>query len=277
MLQVPPFPPPEEVRRALQGLPLSAWWYFPSVGSTNAVALAWAEAGAPDGALVLADAQTQGRGRLGRRWYTPPGAALAFTLILRPLPAEGPTLSRWAVWGGLAVALALEGAWGLRPQLKWPNDVLLDGRKVAGVLAETLWQGDRPQAVALGIGVNLAPSAVPLEAGLDFPAGCVAQAVGRPVARWPFLRRVLEALLAWRTQVPTAAFLQAWEARLAYRGRAVQATLPGGESIQGVVEGLTPQGELRLRLPWGEMRVLRDAVAHLRPAEGPDDPGLPDS
>ncbi len=263
----PPFPPPEDVRRALRGLPLSAWWYFPAVGSTNAVALAWAEAGAPDGCLVLADEQTQGRGRLGRRWYTPPGAALAFTLMLRPLPVEVPALSRWAVWGGLAVALALEGHLGLRPQLKWPNDVLLDGRKVAGVLAETLWQGDQPRAVALGIGVNLAPQAVPPEEWLDFPAGCVADAVGRPVARWAFLRSVLEILLAWRTRVPTTAFLEAWEARLAYRGQPVQATLPDGERIQGVVEGLTPQGNLRLRLSSGEVRLVRDTVAHLRPLE----------
>jgi len=265
MQEMPPFPPPEDLRWALRGLPLSAWWYFPAVGSTNAVALTWAEAGAPDGCLVLADEQTQGRGRLGRRWYTPPGAALAFTVLLRPLPDEVPALSRWAVWGGLAVALALERQWGVRPRLKWPNDVLLEGRKVAGVLAETLWQGDRPRAVALGIGVNLAPQAVPPEAWLDFPAGCVADAVGRPVARWAFLRFVLETLLAWRTRVPTKAFLEAWEARLAYRGQPVQATLPGGEWVQGVVEGLTSQGALRLRLPSGAVRVLRDTVTHLRP------------
>ena len=270
MLPQPPYPPPDEIQAALHGLPLGAWVYFPQTGSTNAYALAWAEAGAPDGCLVLADEQTQGRGRLGRRWYTPPGAALAFTLVLRPLPPEQPHLSRWAVWGGLAVTLALERTLGLRPRLKWPNDVLLSGRKVAGVLAETLWQGDRPQAVALGIGVNITPQAVPPAASVDFPAGCVAEATDAPVNRWALLRAILQDLLAWRTRVPTPAFLAAWEARLAYRGERVTATLPDGATLRGTVLGLTPQGGLRLQTPQGE-RIIPASVAHLRPEKGEPD------
>ena len=263
MFPLPPYPPPETVQDALRGLPLSAWLYYPRTDSTNARALAWAEAGAPDGCLVLADAQTHGRGRLGRRWYTPPGAALAFTWVLRPLPAEVPFLARWPVWGALSVALALERL-GLRPRLKWPNDVLLYGRKVAGVLAETLWQGEAPQAVALGIGVNVAPEAAPPDAQVDFPAGSVAAALGRPVERWPLLRAILRLMLAWRARVPTPALVAAWAQRLAYRGQRVRVTLPQGETVAGVVLGLTPQGALRLRTAEGE-RTIRDAVAHLRP------------
>ncbi len=269
MLPRPPYPPPQAVQAALQGLPLSAWWFFPRLDSTNAYGLAWAEAGAPDGCLVLAEEQTHGRGRLGRRWYTPPGAALALTLVLRPLPPEQPYLNRWAVWGGLAVALALERVVGLRPRLKWPNDVLLGGRKVAGVLAEALWQGQRPAAVALGIGVNIAPQAVPPAAAVDFPAGSVAQAAGAAVDRWALLRATLEALLAWRTQVPTPAFLTAWEERLAYRGQRVRALLPDGRALHGTVLGLTPQGMLRLATPQGQ-QVLPASVTHLRPEDEGD-------
>ena len=111
-------------------LPLGDVRYFDSIGSTNDEALAWAANDAKDLSLVVADEQTAGRGRLDRKWFTPPGTALAFSLILRPSAAERPDLSRMVGLAALSIIDSLL-ARGLSPQIKWPNDILLNGRKVS--------------------------------------------------------------------------------------------------------------------------------------------------
>ncbi|PJH75650.1 MAG: hypothetical protein CO064_05540, partial [Anaerolineae bacterium CG_4_9_14_0_8_um_filter_58_9] len=109
-----------ELRRTLSDLPLGGVRYYEQTGSTNDVALAWASAGAPDLALVIADEQTAGRGRLGRKWVTPPGAALAFSLVLRPRPVERDVIPLYSALGALAVVSALEEKYGSKPEIKWP-------------------------------------------------------------------------------------------------------------------------------------------------------------
>ena len=129
----------------LSELPVPQIRYFETIGSTNDEALAWIQAGSQDGCLVIADQQTQGRGRLNRRWITHPGAALAFSLILQPTAGEIDRLEFFSPLGALAICQAMEELYGLNPQIKWPNDVLLQGRKIAGILVETAWLGDRLQ------------------------------------------------------------------------------------------------------------------------------------
>src|SRR5512138_3442617 len=121
-----------QLRKVLSKLPLGDVRYFDSIGSTNNEALAWATSGAKDLSLVIADEQTAGRGRLDRKWFTPKGTALAFSLILRPAAEDQPFLMRIVGLAALAVADALRTR-GLAAQIKWPNDVLLEGRKVAGI------------------------------------------------------------------------------------------------------------------------------------------------
>jgi len=250
----------------LADLPLGAVRYFATVGSTNDLAARWAEAGARDLSLVVADEQTAGRGRLGRRWFTPRGAALAFSLILRHLPPEG--LPSCTALGALAVCEALNAA--LPPffpaQIKWPNDVVVRRRKLAGVLAEAHWQGEQLLALILGIGINVAPSSVPPAEELDFPATCVEEVVGKPVDRWGLLHAVLERLLYWRPRLGTAAFMAAWEASLAFKGEWVTVTLEDQAPLEGQVVGLTPQGYLRLRQASGQVQTLQAGVLHLRPS-----------
>src|SRR5512147_2731704 len=130
-----------ELKKALLKLPLGDVRYFDSIGSTNNEALAWAAGGARDMSLVIADEQMAGRGRLDRKWYTPKGTALAFSLILRPTAEEKPFLTRIVGLAALAVADALRTR-GLVVLIKWPNDVLLEGRKVAGILVESVWSGE---------------------------------------------------------------------------------------------------------------------------------------
>lgn len=125
--------------------------HFAELASTNDRALAWARAGAPHGAMVSADRQTAGRGRLGRTWASPAASDLYVSLILRP--PQGPALGALAlaVGAGLREGLA---RWAPQVALKWPNDVLLEGRKLAGVLCEARWVGDLPELV-VGFGVNV--------------------------------------------------------------------------------------------------------------------------
>ena len=113
-----------ELKKSLSKLPLGDIRYFDSIGSTNDEALAWAATDAPDLSLVIADEQTAGRGRLDRKWFTPKGTALAFSLILRPTAAERPHLSRTVGLAALAVADSLRTR-GLAAQIKWPNDILI--------------------------------------------------------------------------------------------------------------------------------------------------------
>ncbi len=126
--------------------------YQDSVDTTMAVAADEASAGAPEGAVVVAEEQTAGRGRMGRSWVSPPGDNLYFTLILRPTLEQ---LRYLAVIAPLAVSLAIEETTGLMPRIKWPNDVLIGDRKVCGVLVETNLTGDEVQNALIGIGINV--------------------------------------------------------------------------------------------------------------------------
>src|SRR5258706_13829293 len=127
-------------------MPIGEIRYFESICSTNDEAIAWAAIGAPDLSFVIADEQTAGRGRLSRKWFTPKETALAFSLILRP--ASNSLLSRTVGLAALSIADSLL-KYGLVPSIKWPNDILLSGKKVPGMLIETVWSA--PEADALAV------------------------------------------------------------------------------------------------------------------------------
>jgi BirA family transcriptional regulator, biotin operon repressor / biotin---[acetyl-CoA-carboxylase] ligase len=236
----------QTLRSGLAGLPLPAFQYFDNLPSTNDLALEWADQGAPDSSLVVADSQSAGRGRLNRRWVTNPGAGLAFSLVLRPSPGETDHLALFSPLAGLAVSLALEKLFGLHPVIKWPNDVLLSRKKVAGILAEATWVGQSANGVILGIGINIAPSSVPPARELLFPAISVEEEVGHAVDRIQLLRSVLEELLAWRVGLGSPEFFQAWESRLAFRGEWVEASQSGNAILQGQVLRIDRFGNLIL-------------------------------
>lgn len=271
---------------ALFDLPLNAIRYFPSLDSTNDEAARWVAQGAADLALVVADEQTAGRGRAGRRWYTPAGAALAFSLILRTPQVVPGVLTRLTALGTLAVHGALRGRYGLPAQIKWPNDVVIQGRKVAGVLAEAHWLGDRLEAVILGIGINVAPDSVsdtalpPAER--RFPVTCVESALGGPVERVEVLHAVLAELIHWRPRLVSLIFLQAWEASLAFLGEWVRVSpgegFNGGSPLnslgrpsqrvwEGQIAGLAPDGALRLRTRSGEIVTAQVGEIRLHPLD----------
>ncbi len=265
----------QTLRSGLAELPLPAIQYFDNLPSTNDLALAWADQGAPDFSLVAADSQSAGRGRLNRRWVTKGGAALAFSLVLRPSLRETDHLALFSPLAGLAVSLSLEKLFGLRPNIKWPNDVLLSRKKVAGILAEATWAGQSANAVILGIGINVAPSSVPPAHELLFPATSVEQETGHAVDRISLLRSVLEELLAWRPILGSAEFFQAWENRLAFRGEWVEARQSGNEPLQGQLVRIDRDGNLILRdntgkeisITAGDLHLITVDDIHLRPVE----------
>ena len=127
---------------------------FRRATSTNDVAVNLARGGAVEGTVVVAEEQTKGRGRIGRNWYSPPNSGLWFSVILRPsLAASRSTTISLA--GALAITRALKDSYGVRPLIKWPNDILVDGRKICGILTEGEFTGDRINFVVLGVGLNV--------------------------------------------------------------------------------------------------------------------------
>jgi BirA family biotin operon repressor/biotin-[acetyl-CoA-carboxylase] ligase len=252
------------LRAALRDLTLGGLRFFTAAGSTNDEALAWAARGAPDFSLVVADEQTSGRGRMGRAWFTPPGSALAFSLILRPNPAEREQIGRFSGLGALALVQALRG-YGLTAQVKWPNDVLVQRCKVAGILVETVWSGDEIDSLVLGMGVNVYPASLPPPESLTFPAACLQSATLAILSREALLKDILSALVALRAGLASSAFLEAWQDALAFRGEPVQVWQGSAAPLRGEVQGLQADGALLIKNSSGETQVVHFGEVHLRP------------
>lgn len=219
------------------------------VGSTNQVVAARAAAGEPAGLVVLAEQQTAGRGRLDRAWTSPPRAGLTFSLLLRPeLPAH-----RWPwlpLWAGVAVARAVREQTGVDAVLKWPNDVLAAGAKLAGLLAEV----PVPGALVLGVGVNVTTGTSELPPG----ATSLRLAGATTTDRDTVLRAVLRAL---RTVLAESS-PDGYRALCSTIGSRVRLELPGGGSVTGLAETVDDEGRLVVDgRPYG----VGDVV-HLRPA-----------
>jgi len=253
-----------KLNKLLSKLPIGEIKYFDSIGSTNDEALAWAAKDAKDLSLVVADEQTAGRGRLDRKWFTPPGTALAFSLILRPFVAERSHLSRMVGLAALSVTDSFL-ARGLAPQIKWPNDILLNECKVAGILIESVWSGEDVDCIVIGIGVNILKGAVPDPDMLLFPATSLEDALGYSVERAEILHDILHTLIDLRPQISTNEFMAKWEKLLAYRDRQVQVERGGEGSMIGNVSGLDKDGSLRLRDQDGKSLTVQFGDVRLRP------------
>jgi BirA family biotin operon repressor/biotin-[acetyl-CoA-carboxylase] ligase len=253
-----------KIESVLTALPLNAYRYFDSIGSTNDEALVWASQSAPDLSLVVADEQTSGRGRMDRKWFTPPGSALALSLILRPTEAERAHPSRTTGLLALSLTESLSKL-GLSPQIKWPNDVLLNGKKVAGILVESSWMGETLEALILGMGVNVHAASVPAIENILFPATSIETELGNSVERSHLLQEILTRVMEWRPRLGMEAFLKAWEENLAFRGQQVQVEGGSGDALTGEMLGLEPDGNLRLRDERGKSVTVRFGEVHLRP------------
>lgn len=263
-------PPPPEIAAAFNAtlarrpaLRLDLRW-FPSVASTMDVAEEAATAGAAEGLVIVADEQTRGRGRRGRVWDSPPGAGLYLSCVFRP-PLEqlsGPLLALLTLAAGVAVREAIVRATGFAPELKWPNDVMVGRRKLAGILAEGLGLGTPVQTVLLGIGINLLAAAHPAEVAAR--ATSLEAELGRPVDRAAVLEEVLIAVSAVYDALrrgSTDDILRAWrEAAPSAEGARVEWQAADGPR-RGVTAGIDASGALLVRTPAGVERIVAGVVS----------------
>lgn len=242
----------EALRQAFGGLRLgSPLIYFPELGSTNSTAIELARAGAAEGTLVLTDRQMAGRGRVGRHWEPLPGQQLTLSLVLRP-----PFAPHWLVMASaLAVGEAAEAVSGVRSAIKWPNDVLIDSRKVAGILIES-----SADYVVLGIGLNVNGS-LAAHPTLAERATTLAQVAGHPLSREMLvvhLLRTLDLLYADLLQEGEDAqqrLRAAWRAGLVTLGQPV--TIQQGDRVlRGLAEDVTADGALLVRDAAGVQHVV---------------------
>jgi len=230
---------------------------FESIDSTNLEAMRQARAGAPEGLSVVAREQSAGRGRLERTWHSPKDAGLYFSIVLRPKL----TMNLWPLlplMAALSVSDALMKSCGLRADIKWPNDILADERKLCGILAETIETASGPAAV-VGIGINLTKEAVPEE--LRSAASSLEEMTSQKIDGEKVLSELMKAI-AERYQVlqsegGTEHTIREWCANSSYAfGRQVRVSLPG-DSFVGVTRGLDNDGALRVELSDGRIKQVR--------------------
>jgi BirA family biotin operon repressor/biotin-[acetyl-CoA-carboxylase] ligase len=231
------------------------------VVSTSDVARELAEEGAAHGELVVAERQTGGRGRRGRTWASPPGLNLYFSAVLRPdLPPQ--RASEITLAASVALCHAVRQA-GVPARIKWPNDLVVGGRKLAGILTELAADPDRVEWVVLGVGVNL--NALPADFPEEVRAGATSLAMerGQPVPRALFAAAALALLEEWLDRLEGEGFApvrEEWRALSDTLGREVRVAVDGRE-VEGVAEDVDETGALLVRSGGALVRVLSGDVA----------------
>ncbi|AXO33192.1 biotin--protein ligase [Micromonospora sp. B006] len=251
-------------------------------GSTNADAVAAARAGEPEGLVVVAERQTSGRGRRGRVWQSPPRAGLATSVLLRP--GEADAERGWApvpvtgygwlpLLAGVALVEAVRLLAELDARLKWPNDLLVDGAKCAGVLAEAVpGENDRPPGIVVGVGLNVTLRADELpENPTGLPATSLQLAGATATDRDPLLRALLRSLADWYERwrdaggdAEASGLREAYLAGCATIGRQVRVLLPDGSEAHGTATGVDADGQLLVETDAGTLRLAAGDVLHLR-------------
>lgn len=247
--------------------------YRETVGSTNDLAKQLARGGAPEGLLVVADEQTAGKGRLGRAWTTPPGAALAMTLVLRPNlpPYDAPRITLVAA---VAVAEAVREVTGLPAGIKWPNDLQLGGRKFCGILTEMEAEMERISFVVCGMGLNANLPRELLPAEFRESATSLMAEAGAKVARAGLVRAVMARFEEAYDQLIAGRFdqvLARWRALSVTLGQQVRVlSVTGAPTLEGTAVDVAEDGALLVReAATGQVhRVLAGEVS-LRPATAP--------
>ncbi len=219
--------------------------YYASIGSTNEVAKELAKQDAPQGTLVVAEEQTAGKGRRGRTWLAPPGSSLLISLILHPALTVS-LLPRLTMVSSLAVAYAIEETTDLPVHFKWPNDILLRGKKAGGILTEISISGERLDYAVVGIGLNVNVDVRQIPEIADI-ATSLSMELGRDVSRLELLQSFLKFMeREYRLLQQGESPQEKWTARLSLLGQKVQVATPWGQE-SGWAEGVDVDGALILR------------------------------
>jgi BirA family biotin operon repressor/biotin-[acetyl-CoA-carboxylase] ligase len=254
---------PEMLRRSLRGSMFGkSIHHFFKADSTNRVALELGHSNEPEGAVVIAEEQTAGRGRAGRRWHSERATGIYATLLLRPRLAPGQA-AIFPLLAGLSARAAIEGQTGLSPDLKWPNDLLLGGRKAGGILTEMHAEPDRIRFVIVGIGLNVNQMKFPQE--LSAIATSLRMESGRKQSRLELLVRLLRQFESdynrFLREGPAWVIESFCSASSFARGKQVRVT-DGSETLTGTTAGLTSEGMLQVKRDDGRtVTVLSGDVA----------------
>ncbi len=263
--------PEDHARRAAAGTRFADVRRLAEVTSTNQVVAELACEGAPEGVVVVADHQSAGRGRRGRSWDAPPGSSVLVSVLLRPgaTLADAPQLV--SMMAGVAAVDACTAAAGFQPRLKWPNDVVVGGRKLGGILVELVGAPPAGGVVVVGIGLNVSwPRPFPRHLGDT--AVDATEVAGRPVEREAVLTALLVELDRWYDTVMSPGGRLELLAR--YRdlcdtpGRRVRVEMPEGTVVEGLAEEVGADGALAVQTAHGRVEVRAGDVVHLNAAEG---------
>ena len=230
---------------------------FEETTSTNDVIEKLARDGVREGVVVFAESQTKGRGRLGRKWMSPARKGLWFSVLLRPALRPQAT-TQVTVAAATALRRAVEIQTGLKPEIKWPNDILLNGRKVAGILTELNAELDRIKYLILGIGVDVNLSASDFPADLRDQATSLKAELGKPLSRAELAVSVLRELDADYTRITLGGFgavADEWESHCSTIGREV-AIQVGEREVRGRAEALGEDGALLVRTEHGHLEPI---------------------
>jgi len=230
---------------------------FQQTTSTSDVMEKLARDGVHEGMVVFAESQTRGRGRLGRAWVSPPGQGLWFSVLLRP-PLRPQAITRVTVAAAVAITRAIRMELPLRPEIKWPNDIMLHGRKIAGVLTELSGELDSVRHVSLGIGVNVNLTAQDLPRDVRETATSLRLALGRTVDRPALaaaLLRELDAAYAALLDDRFEELADEWSEQCTTLGRNI-AVIAGNRRITGRAEALDDEGALLLRTQHGHLERI---------------------
>ena len=258
----------EELRRALG--PSRPFRVLPSTASTNDDAMAWAseDDGAPEGACVVADQQISGRGRWGRSWSSAPGKALMFSLVLRPTEMPAERLGLLTSVMGVACAEAIAAVTSLAPAVKWPNDVEIRRRKVAGILFESRLTGHRPDVVVAGVGVNTHWTLDEIPEEIRDTATSLAVEEAVPPRRGELLAAILERFESLYTGVRDGSGIEPLMARFDalsdINGAPITVTWPDGRVADAVAGGLSSTGGLNVIIDGAPHVVDVGEIARVR-------------
>jgi BirA family transcriptional regulator, biotin operon repressor / biotin---[acetyl-CoA-carboxylase] ligase len=265
LVRLPDIPTPQAVRQQLAGSIFSKHVHHSyAIDSTMNAAARLAQRGAPEGTLVIAEEQTAGRGRFGRHWHSEAGTGLYFTFLLRPpiQPAQAPVLTLLA---GVAVAEAIQESSQIAVDLRWPNDVLMNGKKCAGILVEMSAEPLRVSHILVGVGINVNHVAIPSE--LSDEATSLLREGGHRISRLELLISALKRVEHYYNRFlrqGAAGVIERFEEISSYvRGKPVRVS-EGANTVSGITEGLTPEGILLLRREDGKLEKILSGL--VRPA-----------
>lgn len=202
---------------------------------------------------------------MNRRWYSKPQGSLTFSLVLKPDARYFDNLVLLSPLGAIAVCNAIETGFGISAQVKWPNDVLIKGKKVCGVLAEANWEGGNLMGIILGIGINLQENSAPANQSLLFEAAGIGDYSEIKPDAATFLKEVLHQLFFWLGKLGADEFLEYWDEHLAYKDKIVHIVEKGSPVIKGRVQGVAKDGCLKIELDSGVVKRITVGDVLLRP------------